>query len=71
LKASQVKLVSIEEEWSYLEIWINKVLYRMMDYDNESKEVRLRVITESIEAIGTPNDIRERLHNLVCQKMGL
>lgn len=69
LKANQIVLQP--EAFSELDMWVNKVLYRMKDFGGETKEIQLQQIDMSLEGIGAPVYVREKVKNLVTQKLRL
>jgi hypothetical protein len=71
LKATQIKALIIPEEFSELDMWVNKILYVMRDYENDSKEVQLKQIDAAIIGVGTSKYVKDRVRNLVIQKLRL
>ena len=70
MKADQVKVIE-HPVFSELDMWVHKIIYCMIDYKDESKEVQLNQIEASLVGVGVSKYIKEQVRNLVIQRLRL
>ncbi len=58
-----------DADYSFMEVWTNKVFCSFEYNGYSSKDQRLRYLEEVIVGVGAPKQIRDQLRDLVCNKI--